>query len=178
MRSRCKTREYLKKACKGKPSAWIWRRITEEGGSAVVEMALSSVILFAVFFGVFQTAMAFYSYQYLSDAAREGARWAIVRGSTSCTNNGISGCGATPTDVQTYIRNLNYPGINSSNLTATVSYYSAPSTSGGDWVLCNNCNSPGKRIKVYLQYSYPLNIPFIPSQTLTMKSVSQMVIAQ
>jgi Flp pilus assembly protein TadG len=178
MGSRYKIGEHLKKALRIEESSWIGRHISEEGGSAVVEMALSSVILFALFFGVFQTAMAFYSYQYLSDAAREGARWAIVRGSTSCTNNGISGCGATGTDVQTYIRNLNYPGINSSNLTATVSYYSAPSTSGGDWVLCTGCNSPGKRIKVYLQYSYPLNIPFIPSQTLTMKSVSQMVIAQ
>src|SRR3954466_11730967 len=110
MRSRCTISEGLKKAWRGEKSSWIGRRIFEESGSAVVEMALSSVILFAVFFGVFQTAMAFYSYQYLSDAAREGARWAIVRGSTSCTNNGISGCGATGTDVQTYIRNLGYPG--------------------------------------------------------------------
>jgi len=177
MRSTCNIRRYLMKAWRGKSSS-IGHRIAEESGSAVVEMALSSVILFGVFFGVFQASMAFYTYQYLSDAAREGARWAIVRGSTSCANNGISGCGALPDDVQTYVRNLNYPGINPSNLTATVSYYSAPSTSGGDWVACNGCNSPGKRIKVYLQYNYPLNIPFVPSQTLNMKSVSQMVIAQ
>jgi Flp pilus assembly protein TadG len=178
MCSRLKIREYLFKAWRDGKSPWNRNRISEESGAAVVEMAISSIVLFAVFFGVFQTAMVFYAYQYLSDAAREGARWAIVRGSTSCANNSISGCGATGDDVQTYIRNLNYPGINPTNLTATVSYYSAPSTSGGDWVACTGCNSPGKRIKVYLQYSYPLNIPFVPSQNLNLKSVSQMVIAQ
>ena len=163
-----------------------WRRVTswqrrtnsDDSGSAIVEMAISSSILFAVFFGVFQFAMGFYAYQYLSDAAREGARWAIVRGSTSCANNGIDHCGALQDDVQTYVRNLGYPGINASNLTATVSYYSAPSTSGGNWVLCTGCNNPGKRVKVFLTYAYPLNIPFIPSRTLNLQAVSQMVIAQ
>jgi len=170
-----KVRERLKIAQRTKSAG---RRFWEEGASTAVEMALSSCVLFTVFFGRIQTAMAYYSYQYLSDAAREGARWAIVRGSTSCANNSIDHCGASQTDIQTYIRNLGYPGINPSKLTATVSYYSAPSTSGGAWVACNGCNAPGKRIKVFLQYSYPMNIPFFPQGNLNLQSVSQMVVAQ
>jgi Flp pilus assembly protein TadG len=180
MYSMSKIRECLKIVRMTGRSARRGHRIFEETGSAVVEMAFSSVILFGVFFGIFQAAMAFYSYQYLSDAAREGARWAIVRGSTSCANNGISGCGASPDDVQTYIRNLGYPGINPSNLTASVTYWTAPATSGGTWVQCTGtgCNTPGNRVKVYLQYSYPLNVPFVISRNINLQSVSQMVIAQ
>lgn len=168
-------RERLKRAQLTKSAG---QRFWKEGGSTAVEMALSSCVLFTVFFGFFQTAMAYYSYQYLSDAAREGARWAVVRGSTSCANNGIDHCGAVPGDIQRYIRNLGYPGIDPSKLTATVSYYSAPATSGGDWVSCPSCNAPGNRVKVFLQYSYPMNIPFFPQGTLNLQSVSQMVVAQ
>ena len=47
---------------------------TDETDEAILEIAISSSILFAMFFGVFQLSFASYTYHYVSDAAREGAR--------------------------------------------------------------------------------------------------------
>ena len=59
----------------------IRRCVVNDAGGAIVEMALSSAILFAMFFGVFELSFASYTYHYVAAAAREGARFAIVRGS-------------------------------------------------------------------------------------------------
>src|SRR5260370_13600340 len=81
----------------------------DDAGSALVEMALSSTILFAMFFGVFQISMASYSLHYVSDAAREGSRFAIVRGSTSCKNTpGLAACNASSDTIATYLKSLPY----------------------------------------------------------------------
>src|SRR6202011_3533565 len=59
-----------------------------EEGSAIMETAMSSLILLTFMFGVMEAAFALYSYHFISEAAREGARYAIVRGSTvgsACT---------------------------------------------------------------------------------------------
>jgi hypothetical protein len=158
-----------------------WRRIFDESGSALVEMGLSAAILFGMFFGVFEVTMASYSYHYVSDAAREGARWAIVRGD-SCSHNtqGLDHCGASSDDIQAYIRGLGYPGINPSNLTATSTWWSPPTINGGAWTSCSSagCKAPGNMVKVYVVYAFPFNVPFVPSQTINVQSVSRMIIAQ
>ena len=83
--------------------------ILNETGGAIVEMAVSSSVLFAMFFGIFEFAFASYSYNYVSDAAREGARWAIVRGSTSCANTpNLTNCGASYTDIANHVKAVSY----------------------------------------------------------------------
>src|SRR4051794_4143568 len=57
-----------------------------ESGATMVEFAFATTILFALVFGIIQISMALYSYHFTADAAREATRWAIVRGSLSCTN--------------------------------------------------------------------------------------------
>ena len=49
----------------------IRRCVVNDAGGAIVEMALSSAILFAMFFGVFELSFASYTYHYVAAAARE-----------------------------------------------------------------------------------------------------------
>ena len=55
-----------------------------EAGSALVEFALASVIILTVLFGIIDMGRALYAYDWVSDAARRGTRYAMVRG-TSCS---------------------------------------------------------------------------------------------
>ncbi|HEY2467288.1 MAG TPA: TadE family protein [Terracidiphilus sp.] len=143
----------------------------------IAEFALSATILIAVIIGIYETSFALYSYAYVSDAAREATRYAIVRGS-ACT--GFSECsstpvGATSAQIQAYVQSLGYPGISSKNLTVTTTW---PTTGSACTPISSPCNNPGNLVKVIVAYQFPLNIPFVPRTTINMSSTSEMVISQ
>lgn len=145
-----------------------------ETGSAMVEMAISMVLLLTILFGLIEMCFALYTYHYISDAAREGTRYAIVRGS-SCQVSGVS-CTVTAAQIQSYVQDLGFPGINSSATTVTTAWSGYPAGSA-----CSpsaSCNNPGNMVQVTVNYQFPLAIPFIPSSTLSMSSTSSMVISQ
>jgi len=164
---------------------WI-RFILNDAGGSLVEVAISSTVLFAMIFGVFEFAWASYSYHYVSDASREGARYAIVRGSTSCTNTpNLANCNASPDTIGNYVKGLGYAGINRANMTVTTTYLTATtSTATGStattWAVCSSgtCNQPGYMVNVAVTYAFPLSIPFVPKRTINVSSTSQMVIQQ
>lgn len=54
------------------------RRLSEENGQALVEFALVTLLLLILLVGVFEFARAWNAYQVITDAAREGARTAVV----------------------------------------------------------------------------------------------------
>jgi len=139
----------------------------------MVEMALSMVILLTIIFGVLFGCLALYSFHFVSDAAREGSRYAIVHGAT-CTVSGAS-CTVTPAQIQTYVQNLGFPGIDPSNMNVATSYSAYPA---GATCEALGCNGPGDLATVTVNYTFHLDIPFIKSQTLTMTSTSAMVISQ
>ena len=149
-----------------------------------MELAMISPILFAMLFGVVQIAWAFYAYNFVSEAAREAARFAIVRGSTSCTNTpNLTYCNATGTQIQSYVRGLGYAGLNYNNLTATTTWCAAtpdPTSGSMTWPSCSSSagNSPGNAVNVVVTYAFPLNIPFWKNQTLNLSSTARMVVAQ
>lgn len=144
-----------------------------EGGSVVFETALSAILVFTIMFGLMEVSLALYSYHFIAEAAREGTRFAIVRGS-SCEGFG-SACPAGAGDVQTYLRNLGSPGINPNAMTVTTTW---PTTGSTCTPSANPCNNPGNLVQVKVSYQFPLNIPFVPTRTLTMGSTSEMVISQ
>jgi Flp pilus assembly protein TadG len=151
-----------------------WRLAGDEG-SAIVEMAVVSSILFAVLFGIIELSLALYTYNYVSDAAREATRYAIVRGS-ACTQ--LTNCGATSAQIQSYVQGLGYPGMNSSNTTVTTTWYSPSSAPPTTWTACGSpCRDPGDAVQVMVTYSFPLSVPFVPNSTLSLHSTSLMVIA-
>jgi hypothetical protein len=139
-------------------------------------MAMSASVLLMTLIGLMKICMAVYTYHFVSEAAREGSRYAIVRGS-ACTNF-PSACPAVTdgSDLSTYVKSLSYPGITSSAMTVTSSYSGFPVG-----VICtpsSACNNPGNLVTVHVQYAFPLSIPFIGSRTLNMTSTSAMVISQ
>lgn len=138
-----------------------------------MEMALSMIILLTLLFGLIELCLALYAYHYVSDAAREGSRYAIVHGST-CSVSGNS-CTVTSGQIQTYVQNLGYPGINPSNMTVTTTWGSYPA---GGTCYAPGCNGPGDLVTVMAQYSFNLSIPFLKATALNLTSTSAMVISQ
>lgn len=159
-----------------------------DSGAAILEMAISSALLFSMFFGVFEISLASYTSHYVADAAREGARYAIVRGSLSCTNTPIlQNCGASPTTIAAYVKGVQYPGILPANMTVTVGYMTGTSSvSSGSmlttWAACNpattTCNIPGNMVNVQVSYAFVISVPFAPKKTINVSSTSQMVVQQ
>ena len=145
-------------------------------GAAALEFALSCVVLFPLLFGVLILCIGLYSYLYISDAAREACRYAMVRGSACSTNSGFgSACPASGTDVQNFVRSLGFPGIKPSNLTVTANW----SANGGTtWSATNTShNVAGDLVRVVITYQYFLSVPYVPRQTFSMTSSAQTVIS-
>ncbi|MGH9415581.1 MAG: TadE/TadG family type IV pilus assembly protein [Terriglobales bacterium] len=128
----------------------------------MVEFALVAPLVMALMFGMVEMGLALYTYHFVASAARQGARYAIVRGA-KC-DSWASACPASASDVQTYVRSLDPGAIDASSLNVTTSW--SPD------------NSPGNRVTVTVQYAFGLNVPFISAATLTMHSSSQMVVSQ
>jgi Flp pilus assembly protein TadG len=149
--------------------------LLQEDGALLVEFALTIILCLTVIFGVMIFCAAFYSYNLVSEAAREATRYAIVRGATSCAD-ATPGCNATTDSIQTYVRSLSFPGIDPSQLTATTVW--SPTTAGATCAPSALCNNPGDQVQVTVQYQFPLDIPFVPPRVLTMVGTSQMVISQ
>ena len=145
------------------PGGRISRRAAEQRGTSVVEFALCSAILLTLAFGVLALSLAVYSYHFISEAARQGTRYAMVRGTTCQFSNP---CTATSDEIQSYVQGLGraYPGINPNLMNVQTT-----------WLQGKN---PGDPVEVTVTYAFPLWIPFVPSQTLTMTSSSQMTISE
>lgn len=168
-------------------AAFVRRFRTAQEGATLVEVALTSSILFAMLFGIIMMCLALYTYDFVGDAARMGARYAIVRGS-ECT--GFPECasgGATGAQIQSYLQGIAYPGIDPNNIQVTAEWYTtqiytnfSPPTS---LTLCatdtpGNCNVPGNAVRVTVRYDMPISIPFWRATTISMSARSQLVISQ
>ena len=158
---------------------WV-RALRGEEGASLFETAIASTVFLAMLMGVFQMMLALSVFNYVTDAAREGSRYAMVRGSTSCTNTpNLSNCDATADQIQTYVQGISYPGVSSSHLTITTTWLSASTTYPTTWSACSSaCNSPGNLVKVVANYPFGFSVPFVPKATFNMSSTSQLVISQ
>jgi hypothetical protein len=143
-------------------------------GQALFEVLVSLIVFITMLLAVIQMGLAAYSYHFISEAAREGARWAMVRGS-ACTSF-TTACPAALTDIQNYVTGLAYPGITASAMTETASWCGP--TSSTPPACSTGTNAPGQIVRVAVQYKFPVGIAFVPASTITMNAVSQMVISQ
>lgn len=152
----------------------LGRRMTAPGdnGSALVEFALSAMILVTVLFGILDFGRAIYSYHFVSYAAHQAARYALVRGST-CSGLG-SACPATATDISNYVLSLAPSGVTKAAITVTSVCGSAPPAGA-----CSSPNNaPGNVVKVTVQYQFPFLFGLVHKGSIPMSGNSQMVIAQ
>lgn len=161
------------------------RRVRREEGASLVEMAIASSLLFAMMFGVIQMSLALYAYHFVSDAAREASRWAMVRGGSCISNVSQAYCsptssgsfGADNNDIQAYVQSLGYPFA--SNLTTSTKWLSGtPSAQVTCGTTPSGCNTAGNQVQVTVTYSFPIAIPFWTATTINLQSASTMVIAQ
>jgi Flp pilus assembly protein TadG len=165
-------------------TAFIRRFRTAEEGATLVEVALVSSILFAMVFGIIMISLALYTYDFVGDAARIGARYAMVRGAY-CT--GFSDCNATQTDIQNYLRGIAYPGIDPTKINVTADWYSVNQVGGAATTVTfcatgtpGTCNVPvpAHAVRVTVTYAMPISIPYWRATTISMSARSQMVISQ
>lgn len=153
-----------------------FRKFRREEGAMALEAALASTILLATLFGICQMSIALYVYQVTSAGAREGARYAMVRGSTSCTNTPtLTNCNATASQIQTFVRSRSFSAVN-----VTTTWCAASSSTPTTWSTCSSGTShaPGNLVKVYVSYPWTFTIPFANTEALTIGSTSEMVISQ
>lgn len=139
-----------------------------ERGASLPETAIVMAVLLALIFGIMEFGRVMYTYAFVAQLARQGARWAIVRGS-QCTL--LDHCNASSSDVQTYVRTLSEGATNANNIYVTATWPATqcpPGVSG---------NAPGCVVSVNVQYRYQF-ISFISSGNIPMSSTSQMVISQ
>lgn len=166
--------------CPAPPSRWpgLSERYANRGseaGAELVEFAVVTAGLSLLLMGIMGFSQALYAYQFISHAAREGARFAIVRGS-ACTTFSTA-CPASGTDVQNYVVSLSAGGIDTSstNFTVTTSW---PGSGAAADPCAVNSNNPGCPVRVVIQYNFHFNFPLLPTASMMMTSTSQMVISQ
>ena len=160
-----------------------------EEGSGLVEMAICCMVLMPLMFGVIEFSLAFYAFHFVSEAAREGSRYAMVRGSLSCKNtpNVSNACtnlsngntGASSDDISAYVKSLGYPFAGQLSVSATWKSYSADASGHATWASCATpCNIPGNQVKVTVTDNFPIAVPYWKSVTFPLSSSSTMVISQ
>jgi len=155
---------------------WAHRGGESEAGASLAEVAISFSVLATIMIGMMEVTMALYSYHFVSEVAREASRYAIVRGSTSCSNTpNLTNCNVTADELQSWARSLGYPGVNPNNLAVSTTW---PSTGSGCYPSATPCNNPGNLVRVQVTYAFPMNIPFLSNDTINIGSTSQMVISQ
>ena len=139
-----------------------WR---EDRGSSLIEFCLISVILVIVLLGVVEMGRMVLVYTTIANAAREGARYAIVHGKDQTVSPSGPGDPCTCPDVQTVVKNFAGAGLlNTDSLTITVSYP-------------NGDNKAGSHVSVKVTYPYdPLVNYFGSILNQTLASTSQGVI--
>lgn len=133
-----------------------WRR-RGDSGVAAVEFALTLPILAAFLYGIVELSHYIFTDIALADAARDGVRYAVVRGSSSPQP-------ASGSDITAYVRGR-LSMLNPAQATVTVTF--------------NPNNNPGSTVKVSVAYPFTPLMPgfgYIGASTLT--GASQMVIAQ
>ena len=161
-------------ACEKKSSSGVGKLLNDTG-SSLVEFSLAASVLFLALFGIIEMCFALYIYKYVSDAARVGTRYAMVRG-TGCSAS-LTGCGADQAEILSYLRSLPYPGMNAANLNATVQWYQLNASGATGWSTACTCPNPKNEVQVTVIYQFPLQIPYFPNGTINIQSTSQMVIS-
>lgn len=120
-----------------------WR---EDRGASMVEFALISFMLVIVLMGVVEMGRMVLVYTTIANAAREGARYAIVHGADQTVSPSGPGNPCTCPDVTAVVKNFASGGlVTTSALTITVSYPDSD-------------NNAGSRVDVKVTYPYD---PFI-----------------
>jgi Flp pilus assembly protein TadG len=147
------------------------RRKSGERGSALFEYAIVVLISLTFMFGIVDFGRALYAYHFVSNAAREGTRFASVRGAT-CPPTFTTACPADTTDVQNFVKNAPQ-GINVAAITVTPTWKNP-----NGLAVCGATGNkyPGCAVQVRVAYDFKFIFPLMPAN-FTMSSTSEMLIS-
>ena len=145
-----------------------------ERGSSMVEFAIASTALLLLIFGILEFGRVLYIYHTVSNAARLGSRWAIVRGGSSCTSS-VDHCSASQSDISAYVLSQ-VPMLDSGTMTVTAQWNGSNDPSSA----CSGTgtNAAGHLVCVTVSYPFNFALPFVSKTALTIASTSSMVISQ
>lgn len=153
----------------------------DEAGSELVEFAFSVCILLMCIFGVIYVSLAAYADHYVVNAARAGARYAMVRGSSwggaSCSATSGYSCTATSANVASYVEDALAPGLAKENVTVETTWPGITAT-GATCDTTDGVNSPYCVVKVQVSYSFALSLPLVPQKALLFTSASIIPISE
>jgi Flp pilus assembly protein TadG len=135
-------------------------------GQSMVEFSLTCFMLGIVMLAVIEIGRMMLVYTTVANAARAGARYAIVHGSSRTTGAGMSnasGPGDNPSQILSVVTDFASAGVlNTSRLVVTVTY---PGSS----------NAPGQLVSVTAKYPYDPLTTWLPLK-VTLGSTTEGVI--
>ena len=137
------------------PTTWrvVRRRADDDRGATLVEFAFAAVVYFLFIFGTMDFGRMIFDYNIVSSAARDGVRWASVRGASS--DHPQVG-GATEADVKAYVVGRSLGLLTASDVTVT-------------WIPSNQA---GGIVQVQTQYNFTSVVPFLPQSVTNLQSTA------
>ena len=142
-----------------------------------MEFALVAPIFFILIFAIIEGARFTFYYEMLNNAARDGARYAIVHGS-----NALDGCPSGPPAPDTY--DCDEPGenvmqavsdaaiglVNSGSVTVSPPVWLATPDQPNPGDPNTGDNRRGNYVTVFVEYTYSPIMPLLPPITISARS--------
>ena len=130
-------------------------RIKDACGATLVEFALASILFFTITFGTIEFGRMILDYNIVSNAAREGVRYASLRGASS-------GRAVSANDVATYVASRSVGLLTPANVTV-----SWPTN-----------NAVGSVVQVQVQYSFTPIVTLLPQTAVNLSSTTKAYIVR
>ncbi len=153
-------------------------------GQALVEFSLVAPILFLLLFSVVEFGRYIYYSNVLSDATREGTRYAIVHGSAASCKSGplpggppppVNACDPTGQKVVDVVKRFAVGVIPDASFRVVVCWEDPANPGVG--TTCNNTNNGrGNQARVVVDYQFKSLVPLVPLPTVPMHTESALVI--
>lgn len=160
----------------------LQRFLEEEDGGSLIEFTLSVTVLLMLIFGILDLSRALYIDHFVSSAAREGARYAMVRGSTynnvSCSTPTTTSCTATQAAVTSYVQNLAPTGVSTANLMVQTTWPGTSANGSNCVSAVTQSNGPGCTVKVVVTDAFTFAVPYFPVPGLNLSSTATVAISQ
>lgn len=157
-----------------------------ERGTSMVETAIVLGVFLVMVFGIIDFSRLIYTYHLVGNAARLGARFAMVRGATCIhTAPGTDPwpCPIAPPDssgeIQQYVQSQSVL-LGGGTLSVTPSW-SGTDAGGDPYPGCASpspYNGPGCPVSVTVTYTFNFLAPFVSTVSIPISSTSVMVISQ
>ncbi len=154
--------------------------LQDEAGAELVEFALCLSVVVITTFAILDGSRLVYLDHYVGNAARDGSRYAMVRGSTwagtTCATSATYKCAAVAANVKSYVITAS-PAVTSTKPLTITTTWPGTSASGASCDTSTGPNSPGCIVKVQVTYQFIPMVPFIPTKGITLSSTSTVTIA-